>query len=170
MAYTATVVSPMKRAERICRSMGIYSGKVAVSEYNQTLAEITAITKYFKPTSNATTGGFRDGIVTVQFEGPSSLGYLAQWDYTTGSVKCFYADKSTSPTASGLITLLASATMSAANNPVLWNNGTAALGSTGTAGTTPVTVTVSAVTAAAASECANAVNAGTFGFIAIGFI
>ena len=146
--------------------MGIYAGKVAVSNYNQTLATITGITKFFKPTSNATTGGFTHGIVSVQLEGPSSAGYLAQWDYTTGSLKCFYADKATTPTAT--ITLMASATMSAGGIPVLWNLGTAGFGSTGTAGTGPVTV--GALAAAAASQLASDVNAGTFGFVAIGFI
>ena len=165
MAYTATVISPMKHCERISRSMGIFAGKVSVSEYATTLVEITGITKFFKPTSNATTGGFGDGIVTVQLEGPSSLGYLAQWDYTTGSLKCFYVDKATTPT--GTVALTGSAAMSAAGVTVLWNQTTGVLGNTGTAGTAPIVI--NALVAAAASEC-GAINVGTFGFVAIGFI
>ena len=165
-AYAATVISPMNGAERISRSLGVFAGKVAVGNYHQTLVEITAITKYFKPTGNGTAGGFKDGICSVQFEGPSSAGILAQWDFTSGSLKCFYADKATTPT--GIITMVASATVSAANNPVYWNNGTGALGSTGTAGTTPIVI--GALAAAAATELASDTNAGTFGFVAIGFI
>lgn len=163
--YSATVVSPMKGAERISRSMGVYAGKVSVSNYNQTLAEITAITKYFKPTGNATTGGFTHGIVSVELT-PSESGYLGHWDYTTGCVKCYYVDKSTTPT--GTVALAASATMSAAGVPVLWNLGTGALGSTGTVGTSPLTI--GAIAAAAASQAADDTNIGTFGFVAIGFI
>jgi len=165
-AYSATVISPMKGAERISRSLGVFAGKVSVSNYHQTLAVITGITKYFVPTSNATTGGFTHGIVSVEIGGPSSAGYIAQWDYTVGCLKCFYADKATTPT--GNLVLAASATMSAAGVPVLWNLGTGGLGSTGTAGTAPITI--GALAAAAASEVANDVNVGTFGFVAIGFI
>lgn len=163
-AYAATIVTPMKDAERISRSLGVYAGKCAVSNYHQTLATITAITKYFKPTGAA--GSFSHGIISVDIVNPSELGYLANWDYTTGCFKCWYADKSTSPT--GNLVLLASATMSVANNPVLWNNGTAGIGSTGTAGTAPITI--GAIAAAAASQLGSDVNAGTFGFVAIGFI
>jgi hypothetical protein len=166
MAFSATVISPMKQPERISRSLGVFAGKIAMSSYSQTLVKLTAITKYFVPTGNGTTGGFTHGICSVQIDGPSSAGYLVQWDYTTGAFKCFYADKATTPT--GTVVLQASATMSAAGVPVLWNLGTAGLGSTGTAGTAPITI--NAITAAAASQCAANVDVGTFGFVAIGFI
>jgi hypothetical protein len=166
MAFSATVTSPLKKPERISRSLGIFAGKVSISSYSQTLVTLTAITKYFVPTGNGSTGGFAHGICSVQIGGPSSDGYLAQWDYTTGAFKCFYADKSTSP--SGNLVLNASATMSAAGVPVLWNLGTGGLGSTGTAGTAPVTI--NAIAAAGASECAANVAVGTFSFIAIGFV
>jgi hypothetical protein len=166
MAFSATVTSPMSKPERISRSLGIYAGKISISSYSQTLVTLTAITKYFVPTGNATTGGFTHGICSVQIDGPSSGGYLAQWDYTTGAFKCFYADKSTTPT--GTLVLTASAAMSAAGVPVLWNQTTGALGNTGTAGTAPITV--NAIAAAAASQVAANVNVGTFGFVAIGFV
>ena len=166
MAFSATVISPMKGPERISRSLGLYAGKVSISSYSQTLVKLTALTKYFVPTSNATTGGFTHGICSVQIDGPSSGGYLAQWDYTTGAFKCFYADAATNPT--GSVPLAASATMSAGGVTVLWNLGTGSLGSTGTAGTAPISI--GALAAAAASQCAANVDVGTFGFVAIGFV
>lgn len=158
-AYAATIVTPMKNAERISRSLGVYAGKCAVSNYHQTLAQITAITKFFKPTGAA--GSFAHGIISVDIVNPSELGYLANWDYTTGCFKCWYADKATT----GTIVMAASATVSALGT-VLISTASGVLGHTGTATTIALTPTV----AAAASQLASDVNAGTFGFVAIGFI
>jgi hypothetical protein len=151
----------MKGAERISRSLGVFAGKCAVGNYHQTLAVITAITKYFKPTGNATTGGFTHGIVSVDIVNPSELGYLANWDYTTGCFKCFYVDKSTQST----LTMAASATVSALGT-VYISTASGVIGHTGTA----TTINISAVVAAAAPQLGSDVNAGTFGFVAIGFI
>ena len=165
--YSATVVSPMKGAERISRSLGVFAGKCAVGNYNQTLARITGITKFFKPTGNATTGGFTHGIVSVDIVNPSELGYLANWDYTTGCFKCWYADASRTPA----LTLATSAAMSAGGVALLANASTAAVAvAIGITGTTVNTINCNAIAAAAASQLASDINAGTFGFVAVGFI
>ncbi len=166
MAFSISVESPMKGAERISRSLGVYAGKVSITSYSQTLVECTAITKYFVPTSNATTGGYKDGVISCQIDGPSSGGYLVRWDHTTGAFYCFAADKSTSPT--GNLVLVASATMSAAGVPVLWNQTTGALGNTGTAGTAPITI--NALTQAGGQQAVANALVGTFSFVAVGFV
>jgi hypothetical protein len=160
MAFSATVISPMKNPERISRSLGIFAGKVNIDSYATTLVTLTGITKFFKPTSNATTGGFGHGIISVQIEGPSSNGYLVRWDYTTGAFKCYYPLKSTS------ITL-----------PVDSNVGAGAallFASGGGAGALHATSAVGNITyaqaAGAALELVANVDVGTFGFVAIGFV
>lgn len=149
MAFSVTVTSPQKRSERISRSMGIYAGKVSITSYNQTLVECTAITRYFKPTSNATTGGYADGICTVQIDGPSSGGYLVKWDYTTGAFQCFAP---TNLVFSG----------SATGGNVTWGS---ALGAVGLAAASCPGAMQTAVVEAAANTLI-----GTFGFVAVGFI
>jgi hypothetical protein len=166
MAFSISVESPMKGAERISRSLGVYAGKVSITSYSQTLVECTAITKYFVPTGNATTGGYKDGIVSCQIDGPSSAGYIVRWDHTTGGFRCFSPVKSTTPT--GNLVIVASATMSAAGVPVLWNQTTGALGNTGTAGTAPITI--NALVEAAAPQAAANTLIGTFSFVAVGFV
>lgn len=151
MAFSVTVTSPMKGAERISRSLGVYAGKVSITSYSQTLVECTAITKYFVPSGNATTGGFPDGICSVQVDGPSSNGYMAQWDYTTGAFKCY------SPTAG--ITVDSDVASGAA---VIWaSGGSNVLHATSAVGT---------VIAVTAQEAAANVLIGTFGFVAVGFV
>ena len=166
MAFSIAVDSPMKGAERISRSLGVYAGKVTITSYSQTLVECTAITKFFVPTGNATTGGYKDGVISVQIDGPSSGGYIVRWDHTTGAFYCFAPFPGTTP--SGTITLAASATMSAAGVPVLWNQTTGILGNTGTAGTTPFTCGALGQQAGAQAS-ANALI-GTFSFVAVGFV
>jgi hypothetical protein len=167
MAFSATVISPMKYPERISRSLGVYTGKVVLNSYAVSLVTLTAITKYFKPTSNGSTGGFTHGICSVQIDGPSSNGYLVKWDYTTGAFKCYYVDASNTPA----ITLATSAAMSAGGVALLANASTAAVAITlGHTGTTVNTVNCDARVAAAASELVANVDVGTFGFVAIGFI
>jgi len=166
MAFSITVESPMKGAERISRSLGVYAGKVSITSYSQTLVECTAITKYFVPTGNATTGGYKDGIVSCQIDGPSSGGYIVRWDHTTGAFYCFAPTKGTTPT--GTIALTGSAAMSAAGVPVLWNQTTGALGNTGTAGTAPITI--NAIADGVAPQAAANVTIGTFSFVAVGFV
>lgn len=149
MAFSATVTSPMSRAERISRSMGIYAGKVSIASYATTLVECTAITKYFKPTGNGATGGFKNGIVSVQIDGPSSGGFLVNWDYTTGAFRCYSPATivfSGSATGAG-VTVISAASV--------WTF--AAVSKTGTHQATAVQ--------AIANDAI-----GTFGFVAIGYI
>ena len=86
MAFSQTVVSPMKQAERISRSMGMFAGKITVSSYATTLVECTAITKYFKTGGQS---GFLQGIVSVVPSAISESGFAFKWDYTTGAFQCF---------------------------------------------------------------------------------
>ena len=164
MAFSITVTSPMKGAERISRSLGVYAGKVSITSYSQTLVECTAITKYFVPTGNATTGGFKDGLCSVVIDGPSDSGYGIRWDQGTGGFRCFYP------------TIVASTTISI---PVDSNVGAGAallFASGGGAGALHATSAVGNITyaqaavSAAASEAAANVTIGTFGFVAVGFV
>ena len=148
MAFPATVISPMRQPERISRSLGVFVGKCVIASYTAN-AVLTAVTKYFVPTSNGTTGGFTHGIVSVQIDGPSSGGFGISWDYTTG---CFKAYTPTTIVYSG----------SATGAAVTWGS---ALGRVGmAAASTPGTF--QAVAAEAVTDDA----VGTFGFMAIGFI
>ncbi|MBU2052502.1 hypothetical protein KKH13_04835 [Patescibacteria group bacterium] len=149
MAFSATVISPMKNAERISRSLGVFAGKVTIASYATTLVKCSDITKYFYPTANATTGGFTHGLCSVQIDGPSSGGFIVQWDYTTGAFKCY------TPT-----TLVYSG--SATGGAVTWGS---ALGRVGMAcASTPGTFQ------AVAGEAVANDAIGTFGFVAVGFI
>jgi hypothetical protein len=159
MAFSATVISPMNGAERISRSIGMYAGKVSISSYATTLVVLTGVTKYFRPTGNGSTGGFAHGIMSVQIDGPSSAGYLVNWDYTTGAFKCFYPMKSTSiaiPVDSAL-----------AGSALLFDSGGGAAALHATSAVGNITY---AQAAGAALECVANVAVGTFGFVAIGLI
>jgi hypothetical protein len=149
MAFSATVISPMPRAERISRSLGMFAGKVVIDSYATTLVELTGITKYFKPTSNATSGGFKDGIISVQVDGPSSGGFIASWDYGTGAFKCYCP---TSLVFSG----------SGTGAAITWDSALARVGLQ--AASAPGTHL------AVAGEAIANDAIGTFGFVAIGLI
>jgi len=149
MAFGITVESPMKGAERISRSMGVYAGKVSITSYSQTLVECTAITKYFVPTGNATTGGYKDGIVSCQIDGPSSGGYIVRWDHTTGGFRCY------APTQ-----LVFSGSATGGN--VTWGS---ALGNVGLAAAS----CPGSMQYVAGQADANALI-GTFSFVAVGFV
>lgn len=149
MGMGYTVVSPMKKPERISRSMGVYAGKVTIASYNATIVQCTAITKFFKPTANATTGGFTHGLVSVQVDGPSSNGFGVAWNYASGGFKCY------TPT-----TIVYSG--SATGGAVTWGSALARVGMA--CASTPGTF--QAVAAEAVTDDA----VGDVGFIAIGFI
>jgi len=160
MAFSATVTSPMSKPERISRSMGIFAGKVSISSYATTLVELTGITKFFKPTGNGTAGGFTHGLCSVQVDGPSSGGYLAKWDYTTGGFKCY------APVAGTSVTLPVDSNVGAGAALLFASGGgAAALHATSAVGNISYTLA-----AAAGSECAANIAVGTFGFVAVGFI
>ncbi|KKN51702.1 hypothetical protein LCGC14_0619890 [marine sediment metagenome] len=142
--YAATISTPLKKAERITRSLGIYSGKYNLTNYNTTLIKQTSITKYF---ATGGVAGFTQGIIAVVVDGISDNGHNLQWDYTTGAFKAY------KPTQ---ITLSGSAT--GGNVTVLLTEGQFAAAST--AGTM----------VAAGIEAATDVDCGEVSFVAIGFM
>lgn len=92
MAFGVTIKSPMKKAERISRSMGIFAGQITISSYATTLVEATEITKYFRSIANtdATAALFPTGIVSMEVDAISESGFAWRWDATTGAFECFY--------------------------------------------------------------------------------
>ena len=153
MAYTATVLSAMRNVERVSRSLGVFCGQVNIASYNATLVSITAITKYFIPTT-AVTGSFGKGIVAMVADGISSNGYGVKWDAVTGAFRAYYPTSVALPVdsnvASGAALLFGS------------GGGAAALHATSAVGS----ITLSAVGVEAAAND----NVGSFNFVAIGFI
>ena len=80
-AYAATVHLDVPKAKRIPGTgFGFITGTVDVTNYNSTLAEITAITKRFK--SN----------ITVILSSLSDIGYWGTWVDGDKAVKCFLGD------------------------------------------------------------------------------
>lgn len=141
--YAATVTLDFPRAGRLGSSpFGVLTGVCNLTNYNSTLAELTTITKAFRP----------DGVLRVVADGLSSNGYAIKWD-TAG--KAFKAYRTATPlmtTASG-------------------NPDTHALGVTGAAGT-PVSDTIytGIVVGPAAPlvEAGDDTNIGTFNFHVVG--
>lgn len=78
-AYAATVVIKSRYHEKIgIGKIGMIRGTIDVTNYNQTTAPITAITKHFRDEP------------TVIISSISTLGYGGTWlDSTTDSVKCW---------------------------------------------------------------------------------
>lgn len=155
-AYAATVTSPMKNSERISRSLGVFAGKVAISNYNPTLAEITGITRYFKSGSVA---GFTSGVVSVACEGYSSNGYMCRWSANAKAFTCYYA--------SNIVPVSIAVDSNVAGGAALLfgsGGGAAALHATSAVGN--ITMTVAA---GPALEVAADVNVGDVTFVAIGF-
>lgn len=148
--YAASVASPMQQRERISRSLGIYAGTANVTNYNTTLLEITAITRFFKVSGVA---GFTKGLLSVACDQISSNGYLCRWDYTTGAFKAYLPTSVAlavdSNVASGAALLFGS------------GGGAAALHATSAVGNITLT--------AAGVEAANDTNIGTVSFVAVGF-
>ncbi len=89
--YTASVTSPMKHAERLSRSLGIFVGKVNVTGYNASLVEITGITRYFVDIAH--TGAqpvkYAKGVVSCTPCGASDNGHIFEWNSTDGSFKVY---------------------------------------------------------------------------------
>ena len=79
-AYAATVTALMKRAVKVDQvtGIGMYVGKCDVTNYNTTVAEITAIT-----------GKFRN-LLQVICTTVSDNGYLLRWDAVDKGFKAYY--------------------------------------------------------------------------------
>jgi len=79
-AYAAAVTLNHRRTRTIDSGLKVIYGSVNVSNYNQTLAEITGITGHFK------------GTPTVVLESLSDNGYGGTWVAASGSIKCWSAE------------------------------------------------------------------------------
>lgn len=90
-AYAATVTSPLRHAVKVDNldGVGLYFGRVDVTNYNQTVAEISDITGKFKNDP------------TVVLDPISSEGYGVRWNPTSKSIEAFYgvAASDQTPTA-----------------------------------------------------------------------
>lgn len=76
-AYAASVTLNHRRTQIFGSGLKIIYGSVNVSNYNQTLAEITDITDHFK------------GTPTVVIESVSDGGYWGTWVAASKAIKCW---------------------------------------------------------------------------------
>lgn len=77
-AYAATVSRDSLKVHKLgSGGLAILSGTIDVTNYNQTAAEITGITGYFRNAPTVLLGGFSDN------------GYAVAWDATDKAVKAF---------------------------------------------------------------------------------
>lgn len=76
MAYTATVTLDKPKVSRLSPGLGLVSGRIALSSYHATLAEITAITKRLKTVHSV-------------ISGVSSTGVLSTWIDASKALKCY---------------------------------------------------------------------------------
>jgi len=76
-ASSATIKSPTIEKLMVFGSLAMVRGLVTVSNYNSTLAEVTAITKFFKDNPLVILGGV------------SSIGYIGHWVDASKSIKCW---------------------------------------------------------------------------------
>lgn len=97
-AYAATVTPETPKVHKIPGGLGVLFGTVDVTNYNQTLAEITAITKYFRPET-----------LHVILGGNTDEGRLVHWDAAAKSVKAYtaYNAEAASDTDIGAVSFLA---------------------------------------------------------------
>jgi len=166
MAFSQTVVSPMKGAERISRSLGVYAGKITVSSYATTLVECTAITKYFVDISSTETAAsqFPKGIVSCVADGVSESGFAFRWDATTGAFRCYYP---TSIASTSFQIAVNSNVGAGAALLFASGGGAAALHATSAVGN--ILVARAAAMAKGSQATANAA-VGSVNFVAIGFV
>ena len=150
-AYAATVTSTMKRAVKVDQitGFGMFMGRCDVTNYNQTLAEITDISKKF--------GTLMEVVVSAI----SDNGYLMRWCKVGKAFKAYY------PTAvAAAHTHAVAVTAGTAGDAV--TNDSGVLNSTG--GEDLVTESAGAVTATAALQVASDVDVGVVEFVAYGLI
>lgn len=148
--YNAVVTSPLGSAERVSKNMAIFAGRINLTNYNSSLVEITAITKFFKTGGVAT---FTSGIMTVVCDEVTDQGYSVRWNPTSKAFQAFSAAPTISVdsnVAGGSALLFAS------------GGGATALHATSAVGTI-------ALASLLTVEVANDVNVGNFGFVAVGF-
>ena len=162
--YANTVTALMKRAVKVDQvtGIGMYVGKCDVTNYNQTLAEITAITGKFGT------------LLQVVCSAISDNGYLLRWDVVGKAFKAYY------PTAAAAVhthdlTYIGGITIT---EPVAIEGGDK-LGKNAATNRTIVGAdfatkggvnTAAAVSATAALEVTNDVDVGVVEFVAYGLI
>ncbi len=85
--YASSVTLSQPYRERIGRRMGMVMGTVNITNYNQTLAEITNITKHFI-----------DGVIDVVViaGNVTDSGYQLAWNTTSKAFKAYFSDLSAS--------------------------------------------------------------------------
>lgn len=101
-AYAATVVKIPNVAEKIGLGMTVLFGTIDVTNYNQTVAEITDITNFFR------------GTPVVMVDGISDNGYLTNWDVTDEGVKAWYPTNASDQTPT--VDIAAAAAVEVAND------------------------------------------------------
>ncbi len=80
-AYASTVSSSLRKPIKVGSHMLVYHGTINITNYNQTVAEISDIT-----------GKFRTDPVVI-ISGISESGFGCHWDPTDKGVKCFNFDQ-----------------------------------------------------------------------------
>lgn len=147
--------------------IGVISGTCNITNYNDTVAEITAITKAFLP----------GGKLRVVPNGISSGGFIVKWDATSKAFRAYSTVGANVTPSGGSITASAPTITTASGNPATAPIGviTGALaqtaGATGITGVQAPTITDTRTFAAAAGALAEAADdsvVGTFDFIAVG--
>lgn len=86
-AYAATVTLAQPTVKKIGGGMGLLRGTINITNYNPTLAALTAITSRFKGTPTVILGGTTTG------------GYGAAWIPASSSVKLFEDNEAAAYTA-----------------------------------------------------------------------
>ena len=165
MAFSVTVKSPMKKPERISRSLGVFAGQITISSYATTLVECTAITKYFKPIghTNATAALFPHGIVSMAVDPISESGFCWRWDATTGAFDCYY------PTNDASWSINIPVDSGAPGTALTFDSGGGVGKLHAQSAVGNISLAVAAVEAAGSEANANDA-VGTVNFVAIGFI
>ena len=157
-AYAATVTLAQRSAAKFGNGgFKQVSGSVAISNYNQTAAEITGIT-----------GEFRSTKFTVVCDGISSGGYLVRW---SAADKAFKAYSAAGTFAAPVVSIKGSQAAGTALQITPDTNGAVLGKTTATDLTVPgATFGIAApvFTPGAPTETSNDVNVGTVNFIAFG--
>lgn len=170
-AYASTVTLDHPTALRLAsNNFKLLSGQCNITNYNQTGAEITGITKFF--------GGDAPRVIS---DGFSTNGYMIRWNRTDKCFHAYYPTKAITPTgtnaqvtgtiSAGVIAVTAGTAGDAVTNNagVLESTGgqDLAVAAQTFTGSTP-TFTGGAVAAQAGTEVANDVDVGIVNFLAFG--
>ena len=167
-SYAATVTLDTPRVERVSRNYGMLVGKCDITNYNQTGAEITDITKYFDDTTVA---------IRVLNDGVSDNGYIVRWNTTDKCFHAFYPTKAQSAHNHKAFTVNASETAADSTTfvSITEGDGTAQAGVkvSNAGGASNIDINTDSqgeITAAAGTEVDDDVDVGEVNFVAFGLI